>query len=161
MKAIIYESNSGSTKKYAEMLSARLGLPAYSLKQAGKQLPKGEKAVFLGWIFANKIQGLKKAAKRWDLVCAAGVGMNPPGKTYLEIIRNANPIDCPLFYLPGALYTDKLGWLQKKLISAILSDLEKQAKPETEDMIRVLRDGCDNVSEENLEQLAAFALGNL
>ena len=160
MKAIIYESNAGSTKKYAEMLAEKLGVPAYSLKQAKKQLQKGEKAVFLGWVFANKVQGLKKALNRWDIVCAGAVGMNPPVKTYFDILRKANPTECPLFYLPGALYPDRLRWLQRKLIATIRSDLEKQTKPGTEDMIKVLRDGCDNVSEENLEQLIAYGLSN-
>jgi len=160
MKAIIYESNAGSTQKYAEMLAEKLGVPAYPLKQAKKQLPKGEKAVFLGWVFANKVQGLKKALNRWDIVCAGAVGMNPPVKTYLDILRKANPMERPLFYLPGALYPDRLRWLQRKLIATIRSDLEKQAKPGTEDMIKVLRDGCDNVSEENLEQLIAYILSN-
>ena len=30
MKAVIYESNAGSTKRYAEMLAEKLGVPAYS-----------------------------------------------------------------------------------------------------------------------------------
>lgn len=158
MKAVIYETNSGSTRKYAEMLAQKLGLPAYSLKEAGKAVPKGEQVLFTGWVFANKIQGLPKALKKWNVVCAAAVGMNPDCKTYREILRDSNKTEVPLFYLRGALDLGRLKWLQRKLLQTIRTDLEKQKKPGTEEMISVLRDGCDFVSEENLKEIIAFAL---
>jgi flavodoxin len=34
MKAIVYKTNTGSTKRYAEMLAKDTGLPAYELRQA-------------------------------------------------------------------------------------------------------------------------------
>lgn len=160
MKAIIYESNTGSAKRYAEMLSSKLDVPAYPLRQAMKEVPRDEEAVFIGWIFANKIQGLKKAQKRWNLICAGAVGMNPPGEAYSRILREANSTDIPLFYLHGALDYKKLKWLQKKLLQTICTDLEKQAKPGTEEMISVLKNGCDFVSEENLSEIIAFILAN-
>lgn len=58
MKAVIYESNAGSARRYAEMLASKLGVPAYSYKEAVKAIPRDEEAIFIGWIFANKIQGL-------------------------------------------------------------------------------------------------------
>ena len=56
MKAVIYESNAGSARRYAEMLASKLGVPAYSYKEAVKAIPRDEEAIFIGWIFANKIQ---------------------------------------------------------------------------------------------------------
>ena len=70
MKAVIYESNAGSARRYAEMLASKLGVPAYSYKEAVKAIPRDEEAIFIGWIFANKIQGLPRAQKRWNLICA-------------------------------------------------------------------------------------------
>lgn len=158
MKAVIYESNTGSTRRYAEMLAQKLDIPAYSLKEAGKAVPKGEQVIFMGWVFANKIQGLPKALKKWNVLCAGAVGMNPDCGKYREILRESNKTDIPLFYLRGALDLSKLRWLQRKLLQTIRTDLEKQKKPGTEEMIRVLRDGCDFVSEENLAEITAFAL---
>lgn len=37
MKAVIYQSNAGSTQRYAEMLAEKLGVPSYSLKEAKKK----------------------------------------------------------------------------------------------------------------------------
>lgn len=158
MKAVIYESNTGSTKRYAEMLAEKLGLRAYSLNEAKKEVPKGEECVFLGWVFANKVQGLKKAQKQWKLECAAAVGMNSHSEKLMEILKEANKTDIPLFYLRGALDLSKLKWLQKKLLQAILSDLEKQKKPGTEEMISILRDGCDYVCEDELSEILAFLM---
>lgn len=39
MKAVIYESNAGSARRYAEMLASKLGVPAYSYKEAVKAIP--------------------------------------------------------------------------------------------------------------------------
>lgn len=158
MKAIIYETNSGSTRKYAQILADKLGVKAYSLKEAQKAVPRGEECAFLGWVFANKIQGLPKASKLWKLDCVAAVGMNAQGEKYTQILTEANKPEVPLFYLRGGLDFSKLKWLQRKLLQAIRSDLEKQNKPGTEEMIRILRDGCDFVSEDNLTELLAFLM---
>ena len=160
MKAVIYESNAGSARRYAEMLASKLGVPAYSYKEAVKAIPRDEDAIFIGWIFANKIQGLPRAQKRWNLICAGAVGMNPPGEIYNKILHENNPTDIPIFYLRGALDYHKLKWLQRKLLQTICTDLEKQNKPGTQEMINVLKNGCDYVSEENLSAIAAFALSN-
>ena len=93
MKAVIYESNAGSARRYAEMLASKLGVPAYSYKEAVKAIPRDEEAIFIGWIFANKIQGLPRAQKRWNLICAGAVGMNPPGGIYNKILHENNPTD--------------------------------------------------------------------
>lgn len=52
MEAIIYTSNSGSTAKYAEMLSHELHLPTYNLKGAKQKVPAGAEVIYLGWIMA-------------------------------------------------------------------------------------------------------------
>lgn len=158
MKAVIYQSNAGSTQRYAEMLAEKLGVPAYSLKEAKKTLPKDEEAVFLGWVFANKIQGLQKAQKQWNLLCACAVGMNPANEKYREILKESNPTDIPIFYLRGKLNMSKLKWLQRKLLETIRTDLEKQNKPGTEEMVTILKDGCDFVSEDMLKEVLAYIM---
>lgn len=86
--------------------------------------------------------------------------MNPPGEIYDKILHENNPTDIPIFYLRGALDYHKLKWLQRKLLQTICTDLEKQNKPGTQEMINVLKNGCDYMSEENLSAIVAFALSN-
>lgn len=162
MKAVIYESDCGSTKSYAGMLAEKLGVPAYPLKQAIKAVPKQEEVVFLGWVYANKIQGLSAARKKWKLLCTVAVGMYPDCKICREILSEANndakSPAVPILYLRGALKLDKLDWVQKKLLGIIRKDLEKQKKSGTEEMIKILRDGCDFVNESNLAEVLAFLM---
>ena len=60
--AIVYKSTTGSCKKYADLLSARLHIPAFPL---GKEyIPADTKIIYVGWLFAGKIMGYDKAAKK-------------------------------------------------------------------------------------------------
>ena len=53
--AIVYKSTTGSCKKYADLLSARLHIPAFPL---GKEyIPADTKIIYVGWLFAGKIMG--------------------------------------------------------------------------------------------------------
>ena len=47
---IVYESNSGHTEKYANMLAEKLNLESIPLKQYKID---SEPIIFLGWIFAR------------------------------------------------------------------------------------------------------------
>lgn len=46
MKAIVYYSNTGSTKEYAEMISNATGIPNMSLKEAKKNLSKDDDIIW-------------------------------------------------------------------------------------------------------------------
>lgn len=63
MITIVYESNSGFTKQYAELIANKCNLKALSLKQAKKELKKNSDVFFLGWIFGSRIMGYKKRTK--------------------------------------------------------------------------------------------------
>ena len=65
MEAIIYTSNSGSTAKYAEMLSHELHLPTYNLKGAKQKVPAGAEVIYLRWIMAGK--GYSKASGKYNI----------------------------------------------------------------------------------------------
>ena len=60
IKAIVYESKAGHTKRYAEMLSDKINVRAMNLKEPKKELDRNDEIVFLGWVCATKIKGLKK-----------------------------------------------------------------------------------------------------
>ena len=57
MKAVVYVSNSGYTKEYAQMIGRLCDLEVYSLKEASSHLAKGDPIVFLGWVMASGIRG--------------------------------------------------------------------------------------------------------
>ena len=53
---IVYESKTGFTKKYADMLAAKTGFKAYSVKNFANAGLYDE-IIFLGWMKAGSIQG--------------------------------------------------------------------------------------------------------
>jgi len=59
---IVYESKTGFTKKYADMLAGKTKLKAYRVKELPESV-KDEEIIFLGWLKAGKIQGLGKVRK--------------------------------------------------------------------------------------------------
>lgn len=158
MKAIIYESNTGFTERYAKALSEKTGIPAYTLKDAKKAIQKGSEVVYLGWVLANMIQGYDKARKQWKIEALAAVGMNPLSDQNTEILKEANKPDCPMFYLPGGLDNSKLGFMHSMMLSMVRKSLEKENKPEYADAIRMFMYGGDFFSEEYLEGLIALML---
>ena len=48
IKAIIYQSKTGHTMEYAKMLSEKLKIPCYSVKNASKYFKKKDAIIYLG-----------------------------------------------------------------------------------------------------------------
>lgn len=155
IKAIIYKSNTGHTKQYAEMLSKILQVPAYDLKEAKSKLKKDDEIIFLGWICATKIQGLNKV-KKYNVRCVGAVGVYPPEKEYINSLKTANKLDSEMFYLRGGIDYNKLTGFKKKMLQFVGNMIEKENKLENQEMIKLFKNGANYVSEKNLEQLLTF-----
>lgn len=157
MNAIIYTTQTGSTKRYAEMISEKTGLPIYSFKDSKKNVPVGTDIVYLGWINAGKIQGYRKASKRYKIRAACGVGMSKTG-TMTENVRKRTRIaeSVPLFTLQGNFNIDKLHGFYRLIMAlmakAIKNDLEnkKDLSPEEADIADMVIHGGERVKSENL-----------
>ncbi|MBE6901239.1 MAG: flavodoxin domain-containing protein [Ruminococcaceae bacterium] len=158
---IVYESNTGFTERYAKTLSEKTGIEALPLKSAKKAVPKGNDVVFLGWVFANKINGLDKARKLWNVIALAAVGMNPPTEQNNKALMDANKPECPFFYLAGGLDNSKLKGMHKMMLNMVRQSLEKENKPEYKDAIEMFKNGGDWFSEEYLSDLITLILAKL
>ena len=64
INAIVYQSKTGHTKKYAEILSTSLNLPTLDIQEAKTKLKRGDEIIYLGWVCASKIMGLNKVLSR-------------------------------------------------------------------------------------------------
>ena len=155
MKAIVYKSNTGYTKQYAEMLGESLKVPVYNLKEAKSKLKKNDEIVFLGWICATKIQGLSKI-KNYNVKCIGAVGAYPVEKNYIESLIQANKVNVELFYLRGGLDLNKLTGLKKKVLQFVGNMMEKENKAENQEMIKLFKNGANYVSNENLEPMLKY-----
>ena len=72
IKAIIYTSNTGFTRKYAKLLALETGLEAFELGKVPGKISKEDPVIYMGWLKAGRLMGLDKAAKAYHLaaVCA-------------------------------------------------------------------------------------------
>ncbi|NLA77108.1 MAG: hypothetical protein GX851_04665 [Clostridiales bacterium] len=164
MDAIIYTSESGFTKKYAEILKEKTGLDAYELKDIrSSPVKQGSSVVYLGWLMAGGIKGYKKAAKMFDVRAVCAVGMSAPDMQPPETVKKQNAIgDIPVFYLQGGFDITKLHGMYKFMMNAMAKSVgkkleEKAEKTEQEkDMLDMMKNGGDRVNADNLTEIIEF-----
>lgn len=150
---IIYESKTGFTKKYADMLAAKTGIKAFQVKELSK-VNSDEEIIFLGWMKAGKIQGLDKLRKHnVKAVCASGMGQTAEPSTDAVIARNKIE-GIPFFYMLGGCFPlNELKGMDKIMMSMFLKML-KSRKDKDEKLIEsisMIENGFDGVKEENLQ----------
>ena len=161
--SIVYTSNTGYTAEYARLLGEKTGLPVYSLAEAEQKLAAGNRVIYLGWLMAGKVQGYKKAAKRYKVQAVCGVGMGGTG-SQLQKVRKANtiPEKTPLFTLQGGFDIQKLSGVYKLMMTIMVKTAgkglaEKQDRTPDEDvMLEMLTQGGSRVSADNLAEVLAW-----
>ena len=160
--SIVYTSNTGYTAEYARLLGEKTGLPVYSLAEAEQKLAAGNRVIYLGWLMAGKVQGYKKAAKRYKVQAVCGVGMGGTGSQLQEVRKaNAIPEKTPLFTLQGGFDIQKLSGVYKLMMTIMVKTAgkglaEKQDRTPDEDvMLEMLTQGGSRVSADNLAEVLA------
>ena len=108
IKAIVYTSNTGFTKKYAEMLGIETGIPVYPLEEAKGNVKKQDEIIYMGWIMAGGIKNYEKARKSYNIKAVCCVGMSAPNKKQYKEIIEKHHIKEKLFYLQGGYDNKKL-----------------------------------------------------
>jgi hypothetical protein len=156
-EAIVYESNTGFTRQYANLLSEATMLPAYERK--GAMLRKGTDIVYMGWLLAGSVKGYKKAARKYHVKALVGVGMGSPAdKSTADVIKKYSTGEMPVFYLQGGFDKTKLRGLYKMMMGNMDNIITKKAQ-KTEDelrMLEVIKNGKGFVKAENLESIISW-----
>ncbi|MGN1316082.1 MAG: hypothetical protein ACI4VW_03375 [Acutalibacteraceae bacterium] len=153
MKAVVYTSQCGHTAEYAQILGKLTGLRVYSLNDAENQLEKNTQIIYLGWLMANTVQGLKKATKKFKISAVCGVGLCDTGAMLAEVKKaNALPEDFPLFTMQGGMDKTKLRGAHKLMINMLAKGLASQKeRSETDERMLYLLTHSENcVSEKNV-----------
>ena len=151
--AIVYTSNTGHTRRYAQMLGNRVGLPVYALAEAEKLLTSGTPILYLGWLHASHVKGFDRASKRFSIRAVCGVGLCDTG-TLTQEVRQATriPDTIPLFTLQGGIDRSSLRGMDKLMISMLTKGLssQKQRSEQDQRMLELLQTDASYVREENL-----------
>ncbi len=160
IKAIVYTSNAGHTRQYAQILGAKINLPAYTVRQAKRALKRGDEIIYLGWLMAGNIKGYKKANRRFCIKAVCGVGMVANGSQLTDMRKtNKLPESMPVFTLQGGFELDKLHGIYRLMMSVMQKAVgkglaEKEDKtPEDEEFLELVKNSGNKVSEDNLTEL--------
>ena len=157
---IIYESDSGFTKLYAEMFARKAGLECHSMYMARIKVSRHSDVIYFGRVIQGEIENFKKAKKKYNVLAVCPVGLKMPSNALKQELAEKNQTgDIPLFYLRGGFDPKQNAGLEKTLINLIISDLE--SKGEDIDAIDAqylndLKNGADYVKEINLEALGTW-----
>ena len=160
LQAIVYESNTGFTEKYATMLGASTKLPVYSTAQAKRVLKRKSTVIFLSWINSGNVVGVEKIKKRYDLYAVGAVGIMPSSPEREAGLVTRHELCVPVFTLRGGVDLEKLRGTKrlalKILAENVRSKNENDPKSEIDEVIEGLENGCDYVSDAEMEPLAAW-----
>lgn len=123
--AIVYNSLTGSCRRYAELLSEELSIPCIPVNKA-KDL-KELKVVYIGWLMAGGIKGFKSASKKLNIGAVVQVGMSPVTEESEAKGRAKNDINpnVPLFSLQGGFNMKKLPLYFRPIMKAINKKIAK------------------------------------
>ena len=77
IKAIVYNSSTGHTSRYAKMLSEKLDIPCYTIKDANGKLNSKDEIIYLSWVCANMITRINKIKNKYNVRCYGVVGLYP------------------------------------------------------------------------------------
>lgn len=161
---IVYQSHTGFTKEYAQMLGKAEKLKTYTLEEASHQLLSNTQVFYMGPLTAGHIDGLDRAMKRYAIQGVCGVGMSQPGGGVMASLRRSNYVgEAPLFYLQGGWAPKKVGWLKRRMVNMVTRSTRQSldAKgssrtPQEQAMLDMLLHGGSFVAFENLEPIRAW-----
>ncbi|MBO4718802.1 MAG: hypothetical protein J5658_02905 [Prevotella sp.] len=133
---IIYGSQYGTTKQYAEHLSAMTGIEAVAFKEA-KDIDKYERVIFMGALYAGSVLGLKKTVSKMsskqELVVVTVGLVDPTDPENINYIRHSVRERVPehlydetrIFHLHGAIDYSQLSLKHRMMMAVIHSKISK------------------------------------
>lgn len=166
---VIYNSQTGFTKRYAEWIAEAAGADCVELSDAGKRnLSAYESIVFGGWACAggiSKINWFKKNIDKWTdkkliVFCVGGSPIeNPEIDTALK--RNFNESEqkkVKIFYCPGGFNYEKMSAPSKLMIKMFVKALKaKKDKTEAEEnMVKMISSSYDISDKKYIEPILQY-----
>ena len=170
---IIYGSQYGSTKRYAEHLSETTGIEVVDYKKA-KNIEGFDRIIFMGGLYAGGVLGLKKTVGKMtdhqELIIIT-VGVTDPNETeYFSEIRKSIKAKIPanlyneekIFHLRGAIDYSQLDLKHRFMMSMfhkmVLKMPESQRTADAKAMLETYGKQMDFIDFKALEQITSQLL---
>lgn len=163
IKAIVYTSNSGSTQKYANMLSEELAIPVYTYEEAKNIFTKEDEIIYMGWVFCGRIAKYCRALDHFNIKAVCAVGINKTKSIAVSRIKCKNLIENECFYLRGAYNKEN----QKGFIKLVMKfaavivkiDVKSNSQSTLSDLenLDMLYNGRNYINKDELEDVIKWA----
>jgi len=176
MKAlVIYTSQTGFTKRYAEWIAKRLQADLLDVHDAKKKKKEFfdtyDAIIYGGWLMAGKV-----AQSKWFL----GKASSWKEKKLAVYVVGASPVDAPdvetcmtkmmndeqrgyicAFYCQGGLDYDKMNKPSKMAMKMLISILNKKKDPTEKDkaMVEMISHSYDISDEKFIEPIVKYVMG--
>ena len=133
---IIYGSQYGTTKRYAEHLSEMTRIETVAFKEA-KDIDRYDRVIFMGALYAGSVLGLKKTVSKMspkqELVIVTVGLVDPNDPENIDYIRHSTKERIPaglydekrIFHLHGAIDYSHLSLKHRMMMSFIHSKISK------------------------------------
>lgn len=163
---VIYHSQTGFTRRYAEWIAEAAGADCFALAEAKKKnLDAYEAVIFGGWACAGGISKLgwfKGNAAKWEdkklvVFCVGASPMeNPEVETALKENFKAPELKrVSAFYCPGGLNYEKMSAPSRLMMKMFVKTLraKKEKTREEQEMIRMLSTSYDIADRKYIEPI--------
>lgn len=157
---IVYSSQTGFTKQYAQWMSETLECPYKPLKEVSDAMLKNHDCIIYGgWIMGNMIMGLDKFRLKQVPSAVFAVGSIPAYDEVVRQVKEQNHMDdTPFFYLEGGIRMEKLNFIQKSMLKMLGKSLAKKENCTRQEkfMVDVLGTSFDHSSKEQIENVVRW-----
>lgn len=169
---VIYNSQTGFTKRYAEWIAAAAGADCLPLAEAKKKdMSAYEAIVFGGWACAGSISKLgwfKDNIERWSdkkliVFCVGASSMESPeiAKALEQHFNEPKLEQTSVFYCPGGLAYEKMSASSRLMMKMFVKMLKakKNKTKDDEEQIRWLSSSYDISDQKYIEPILACLRG--
>lgn len=172
---VVYKSNYGSTKKYANWIAEALKVNLHEITEVTKEVIEDcDTIIYGGGVYASRIIGLESLLKKYrdirnkDFIVFA-VGASPKSneteKFIKEVLKKLELNNVKSFYLRGAIDEKNMTFIHRTMMKMMRKSLEKKDEAELEYWAKVLVDNkgkvADWMDKNNITELVNYINYNL
>lgn len=139
---IVYGSNYGTTKQYANELSRRTNMKVISFKKVNQQINDYDNIIYLGALYAGGVLGMSKTLKKLNnisnkKIIIVTVGLSDPTdevnkNNIINNIKNQMPKKffekAKIFHLRGGIDYSKLNFAHKTMMKLLYNAVKNLPK---------------------------------
>ena len=159
MRVIIYQTGAGTSRRYAELLSEKTGLPCAPLSEA--DFPADSEVIFISWVMSDALQGLAQVRARYETLLVVGaVRLFSLASPKAEVEEKLN-VGAPLVLLPGAFDPRKVSGMVRMVLGMVKRALKSKSTGSAGEQkaLDFLENGADLFDEAALDPLIGFLNG--